>query len=93
MKKLVMITIPGCPYCAHAKEAIAALKQEAAYKDVEVEEVSEVLTPELAKPYGHDYYYVPSIFLDKEKLFEAKPGMSYEVIYDAVKAAFERVKA
>ena len=37
MKKVTMIVMPGCPYCANAKKALAALQKEAAYRDVQVE--------------------------------------------------------
>ena len=30
------------------------------------------------------YYYVPSLFIDGEKLFEAQPGQDYETIKAAV---------
>lgn len=93
MKKIIMIKIPGCPYCANARRAIAALKQEEAYRDVQVEEIDETTQPELAAPYGKDYYYVPSLFIEGEKQFEAKPGMDYDTIYAAVKQAFDRAKA
>ena len=41
MKKVTMIVMPGCPYCANAKKALAALQKEAAYRDVQVELVDE----------------------------------------------------
>lgn len=93
MKKIVMIKIPGCPYCAKARKAMAALQEEEAYRHVQVEEIDETTQPELAAPYGKDYYYVPSLFIDGEKQFEAKPGMDYDTIYAAVKEAFDKAKA
>lgn len=53
MKNIIMIKIPGCPYCAKARKAIGLLQQE---------EIDETTQPELAAPYGKDYYYVPSLF-------------------------------
>lgn len=88
-----MIKIPGCPYCAKARKAIGLLQQEEKYKDVKVEEIDETTQPELAAPYGKDYYYVPSLFIEGEKQFEAKPGMDYDTIYAAVKEAFDKAKA
>ena len=35
-------------------------------------------------PYNGKYYYVPSLFIDGEKLFEAQPGQDYETIKAAV---------
>lgn len=93
MKKIVMIKIPGCPYCAKARKAMAALQEEEAYRHVQVEEIDETTQPELAAPYGKDYYYVPSLFIEGEKQFEAKPGMDYDTIYAAVKEAFDKAKA
>lgn len=93
MKKIVMIKIPGCPYCAKARKAMAAMQEEEAYRHVQVEEIDETTQPELAAPYGKDYYYVPSLFIDGEKQFEAKPGMDYDTIYAAVKEAFDKAKA
>lgn len=93
MKNIIMIKIPGCPYCAKARKAIGLLQQEEKYKDVKVEEIDETTQPELAAPYGKDYYYVPSLFIEEEKQFEAKPGMDYDTIYAAVKEAFDKAKA
>lgn len=93
MKNIIMIKIPGCPYCAKARKAISLLQQEEKYKDVKVEEIDETTQPELAAPYGKDYYYVPSLFIEGEKQFEAKPGMDYDTIYAAVKEAFDKAKA
>lgn len=93
MKNIIMIKIPGCPHCAKARKAIGLLQQEEKYKDVKVEEIDETTQPELAAPYGKDYYYVPSLFIEGEKQFEAKPGMDYDTIYAAVKEAFDKAKA
>lgn len=90
MKNIIMIKIPGCPYCAKARKAIGLLQQEEKYKDVKVEEIDETTQPELAAPYGKDYYYVPSLFIEGKKYFEAKPGMDYETIEKAVKGVFDK---
>lgn len=89
MKKIIMIKIPGCPYCAKARKAIEELHGEEKYKSVPVEEIDETTQPKLAKPYGKDYYYVPSLFIDGKKQFEAKPGMDYDTIRAAVVKAFD----
>ena len=89
MKEIIMIKIPGCPYCAKARKAIEELHGEEKYKSVPVEEIDETTQPELAKPYGKDYYYVPSLFIDGKKQFEAKPGMDYDTIKAAVVKAFD----
>ncbi len=87
MKKIVMLALAGCPYCAKAREAIKELRAEQpAYADIEVEEIDD--ESEAAKPYQKDYYYVPSLFIDGKKLFEAQPGQDYETIKSAVATAF-----
>ena len=84
MKKITMIKIPGCPYCAKAKKAFEELCQKPEYANAEVEVIDEQLQPELVTPYNGKYYYVPSLFIDGEKLFEAQPGQDYETIKAAV---------
>lgn len=55
MKKVTMIVMPGCPYCANAKKALAALQKEAAYRDVQVELVDETSEADKVKPYAGAY--------------------------------------
>lgn len=89
MKKLTMIKMQGCPYCANAFRAIDELKQEhPEYAGIDVEVIDENEQPELAAPYGKDYYYVPSIFVAGKKCYEAKPGQMYEEIKKNVAQAF-----
>lgn len=89
MKKLTMIVMQGCPYCAAAKRAIKELKAEqAVYAPLAVEELEDGSAA--AQAYGKDYYYVPSIFIEGEKCFEAQPGQSDAVIKQAVARAFDR---
>lgn len=94
MKKITLIKMQGCPYCANALRAIDALKEEqAAYRDIAVELIDENLEAEKTKPYAKDYYYVPSIFVDGKKVFEAQPGMDYETIKKAIKNIFAQAVA
>ena len=89
MKKLTMIVMQGCPYCAAARRAIKELKAEqAAYAPLTVEEIEDGSAT--AQAYGKDYYYVPSVFIEGEKCFEAQPGQSDESIKKAVARAFDR---
>ena len=87
MKKVTMIVMPGCPYCANAKKALAALQKEAAYRDVQVELVDETSEADKVKPYAGAYYYVPTLFVNHDKSYEAHPGDTYEVICEAVEKA------
>ena len=89
MKKITMIEMQGCPYCANALRAIEALRAENSdYAKVEVEHIDETAEPEKAKPFAQDYYYVPSLFADGKKLYEAQPGQDYEAIKAEVEKAF-----
>ena len=89
MKKITMIKMQGCPYCAKAAQAVEELRAEQpAYAGVEIEIIDENEQPELAK----DYYYVPSLFIEGHKVYEAQPGQDYDTIKAAVADAFEQAK-
>ena len=92
MKTLTMIEMEGCPYCANAHRAMEALRAEG-YEDVQVEFIDENRVPEKTQPFAGQYYYVPSIFMDGKKLYEAQPGQSYDKIFVEVKRAFDAVRA
>ena len=64
--------------------AIRKVSAEPIVAGAEVEVIDEQLQPELVTPYNGKYYYVPSLFIDGEKLFEAQPGQDYETIKAAV---------
>lgn len=90
MKKVTVLHLDSCPYCHNAKRAMEELKASSSeYAQVEVKWIEESRQPDLAKPYGKDYYYVPSIFVDGKKVYEAHPGESYEECRDAVEKAFK----
>ena len=56
MKKITMIKMQGCPYCAKAAQAVEELRAEQpAYAGVEIEIIDENEQPELAKAYAKDY--------------------------------------
>ena len=44
--------------------------------------------PEVAAKY--DYYYVPTLFCGAEKLYEARPGQSYDEVKTCLKVALDR---
>jgi len=92
MKTLTMIEMEGCPYCANAHRAIEALRAEG-YEGVQVDFIDENKEPAKTQPFAGQYYYVPSIFMDGEKLYEAQPGQTYDKIYAAVKSTFEAARA
>ena len=86
MKKITMIKIEGCPYCAAAFKAIDEVKKN--YAATELEVVDENFQAELAGKFT-DYYYVPSMYVDGKKIYEAHPGESYEECLANVKKVFE----
>ena len=89
MKTVELFYMPGCPYCAKAKKAIAELKEEnAAYARVPVKWINEEEETDYAEE--HDYYYVPTLYFDKEKRFEAHPGDSLERIKAGIKSVFDQ---
>lgn len=88
MKKITMFHIDECKYCDFARKAIAELRAEnPEYNNVEIEMINELETPELTESY--DYWSVPSLFIDHDKIFEAALFMPYETVRDGVKSAFD----
>lgn len=86
--KITMIVLSGCPYCIQARELIKELKEEhPVYKKIEIEEVNETAQPELIATL--DYYYCPSFFDGKEKLYEASPAWSREEAKTKLNHMFE----
>lgn len=92
MKEITAFYLNGCPYCRGAKEALAELVSEnPAYGEVPVHWYEESESPDVVQ--GHSYYYVPSMFIGTEKLYEAQPGQSYDEIKSHVKAALDAAMA
>lgn len=92
MKKLTFIYLKGCPYCKKAMKAFdALLNANDEYKKVEIDAVEEGENPDRIT--SLDYYHVPTYYIGDDKLFEASPGDSYEVIEAATKKALEAALA
>lgn len=92
MNTMTLFYLEGCPYCRNARLALEALKKaNPDYAAVEVEMVEESRQPEVAV--GYDYYHVPAIFADGEKLYEASPWEDYAAIEAKVRAALDAVLA
>ena len=85
MKKLTIFYLEGCPYCAAARRALKELSEEPVSVTAEIEWIDERAEAALADRY--DYYYVPAVFDGERKLYEARPGESYEVIRENLRAA------
>lgn len=70
-KPVRMMVQAGCPHCAQAKQYMKELEQEhPEYKDVAIEMIDELQEPELADTL--DYWYVPTYFVDGEKIHEGR---------------------
>ncbi|EHO86230.1 hypothetical protein HMPREF0380_00522 [Eubacterium infirmum F0142] len=92
MKKLTFIYLKGCPYCKKAMKAFdALLNANDEYKKVAIDAVEEGENPDRIA--SLDYYHVPTYYIGDDKLFEASPGDSYEVIEAATKKALEAALA
>ena len=84
-----MFYLSGCPYCRQAFKAIEELKAEdPKFGPVAIEMIEESEDPVTADAY--DYYYVPTMFIGDEKIYEAHPGQTYEEIREAVKNVFDK---
>ena len=88
MLKLFYLT--NCPYCRQAFRAMEELYEEnPSWRSLSIEKIEESREPAIADSY--DYYYVPTIFLENEKLYEAHPGESYIECKENLRKVFERV--
>ncbi len=87
MEDLRFFYMQGCPYCASAKKALAEFLEDPRYRDLVIEAVDEDARPDLTR--GYDYYYVPTFYSGKDKLYEAHPGDSPAVVRAHVQAALD----
>ena len=92
MKEIELFYLKSCPYCRNAQRAIAELTEEnPACADIRIRWIEEREEPQIAGAY--DYYYVPTIFWNGEKLYEAHFTHSYDVIKRNIREAFDKVLA
>ncbi len=92
MKEIELFYLASCPYCRNAKRAIGELAEEnPAYRDIRIDWIEESEQPEIADK--RDYYSVPTIFYQGEKLYEAHFTHSYDTIKQNIRAAFDKVLA
>ncbi len=88
MKKITAFYLEGCPYCRQAKEALKELKNEnEKYSSVLIEWIEENQHPEISEKY--DYYRVPSMFIENEKIYEAHTGEKFDECKENVKKVLE----
>ena len=91
-KTIELFYLSGCPYCIKARTVIEALtKENPAYAAIPIRWIEEREEPELAAM--RDYFRVPTLFCGEEKLYEASPAHSADIIRDRIRAAFDRVLA
>jgi len=90
MKEIELFYLTGCPYCQNARRAVEELTgADSAYATIPIRWIEESREKELAD--SRDYYYVPTLYCNGEKLFEANPGQGYEAIRDGIRRSFDRV--
>lgn len=85
MKHVKMIVLQGCPHCKNAFRYIDELKKEnMLYQNVEIEVIDEVKEEE--KTRGYDYWYVPTFFVNNQKMHEGVPTKDKieEVLREAI---------
>lgn len=89
MKDILAFYMPHCPYCVNAKKAIAELIEEnPAYGEVKIDWHDDANAAELYKT--HPYNYVPNMWFDTDKQYEAQPGESFGETKAKVKAVLDK---
>lgn len=69
MKKLMIFYQEQCPFCKRAFAYIQELKKEnPEYEKIPTEYIEETEEPDFANKF--DYYYVPTFYIDSEKVHE-----------------------
>ena len=69
MEKLTYFYLKGCPYCKQADKYLNELFDENPdYKKIVIDKIEETEQKALADSY--DYYFVPTFYMAKTKLFE-----------------------
>jgi glutaredoxin len=87
MKKILFFYQDTCPYCLSALRELKALRDENPdYAALDIELVEERREPERADKY--DYWYVPTLYVDGEKLHEG--ALSREKLEVVLRSAVDR---
>lgn len=86
MKQVTMFETSWCPHCKRAHDYLNELFQDnPSYKDIDIRVIDEELHPDIAKQ--HDYYYVPTFYVNADKLHEGVPSK------DAIKQVLDAALA
>ncbi|MBR2179586.1 MAG: glutaredoxin [Selenomonadaceae bacterium] len=90
MKKIVCFYLEDCPYCHKAKRAFQELTTDShQWSKVPIEWVEESRErPTELKNFN--YYYVPTIYVGEDKVYEASPSDDYNTIKSNVLKALEQ---
>jgi thiol-disulfide isomerase/thioredoxin len=81
MKPIKLFYLKNCPFCKRALSYIDELKKREEYKEIVIEMIEESEEPEIADRY--DYYYVPTFYVEGEKVHEA--GITQDEVEDIFK--------
>ena len=88
MKKLYMFVTSWCPHCKNAKNWIQELTAEnPKYETIPLEIIDEEKEVNKVNELNFDYYYVPTFFLEDEKLHEGVP--SKEIVKSVLDKALQ----
>lgn len=84
MKKMKLFILRGCPYC---KSALAWMdewrKLNPAYREIPLDIIDE--SEQYAVAQAHDYYLVPTWYLDDVKIYEG--AATREIVRDVLERA------
>ncbi len=84
MKKVKAFYLENCPHCRSAFKMIEELKaKHREYSGIEIEYIEELKNVQAAN--AHDYYYVPTFYVNGVKIHEGVPTM--EKIEEVLKRA------
>lgn len=84
MKKVTMFYLENCPHCKKALKMLEVLtEKKPQYANIQIEKIEESKNVHIAE--AHDYYYVPTFYVDGVKLHEGVPTL--EKIEAVLKAA------
>jgi len=86
MKEITYFYLNGCPHCRKADMLISEIVAEnPEFADIRIVKIDETQNPEIANSY--DYYYVPCLWIGKEKYHEGVPTKEKLLkVFEAAKA-------
>lgn len=86
MQKIKMFYLENCPHCRKAFKMIDELKSKnPKYSQIDIECIEESVHVQIAN--AHDYYLVPTFYVDGVKMHEGVPTM--EKIQNVLDAAIK----